>query len=367
MQKQLFDELPSEEQPEQISYLLHLKIEPRKQNEINKKIEKIKKLKEKFEKMIYRINELKDSYAEQISDIEKEFIQNKEAFVVKLFDRYKEKGFTQWQTELISTIIFNEIREIQNYGDVSEELEQVQKELKTLIESKMSDEEKTTISELAKEFMNFTGMDVDEDFDMFDENWFESAQSQADQNQEKERHKHEEQQKRDKILKTDKDFQKLYKRLVKKVHPDLVTDPMVKEEREIKMKELSHAWEERNYYKLLLLKAEIEPDDEAIDLGKGQTKILIAQLNDEIKEWERKDYILRHMDPSTSFYFENFYALHKSTSSKKLVKYKELLINQSEVALHHLKQIKTKKATKEFLKFTREKFKYQEDEFGEFW
>jgi hypothetical protein len=366
MQKGLFDELPKEDQPTPMAHLLDLKIEPRKKNEINKKIEKIKKLKEKFERLRSRVNELKDIYEQQVGPLEKELIENKEAFIKKLFGRYKEKGFAQWQTEMISTVIFNEITEIENRGDTSERVDQIKKELKDLMEAKMSDEEKSMMREMAKEFMKFTGMNVDEDFDIFDESRFEEARQRSNEYHEKEEHEQEEQQKRDKVLKTDKDFQKLYKSLVKKVHPDLVIDPMEKEKRELLMKELSHAWEERDYYNLLMLKSQIEPGEDAIDLGKEQTKMLVKQLNEEINNWESKHYMLKHMDSNTSFYFENFYALHQSTSVKKFEKYKGLLLNQSEVALHHLAQIKTKKATKEFLKATRETLLDEEDDHFDF-
>jgi hypothetical protein len=363
MQHRLFDELPKEEKPQKVASLLHLKVEPRKQNEINKKIEKIKTLKETFEKTVVYVQKLKDTYDRIIGTKEQDLIKKKEKFLVKLHQRWKEKGFTNWQTDLMTDIIYNEAEEIRNYQESSEVVDEIIDEIMTSQQAEMTAEDKEYMNDMAKDFFKFSGINMDEDFDFTDDNAFENFQK----SQEGFENNRAENEKRDKVLKTDKDFQKLYKRLVKKTHPDLVVDPVEKEKREVLMKELSNAWEQRDYYKLLLLKSDIEVDDDApISLGKDQTKILINQLNLEIAEWGKKDYGLKHFNPDTSFYYQNFYARHEKTSLKKFEKHKEQLLEQLVIADLHLSMIKTKKSTKDFLKNTRGKFDV-EDHFMDGW
>ncbi len=364
MQKGLFDELPKEDQPKKQFGLLHLAVAPRKQNEINKKIEKIKKLKLTFEKTKSTIHSLKDTYDELILPSEDVLINHKEDFIIKLHQRWSEKGFTNWQKDVMEGVILDELKYIRDFRDSSNVLNDIEKEIITAQQDRMSNTEKDFLNDMARDFFEFSGIDLDEDFDFTDAGAFENFH----RNQEQFKGQREEDDKRDKVLKTDKDFQKLYKRLVKKTHPDLVVEPAEKERREILMKELSNAWEARDYYKLLLLKSDIEVDDDApISLAKDQTKILIKQLNKEIQDWEVKDYRLKRLDPETSFYYLNFYAIHQKTSLKKFEKFKEELEESLEIADLQLSFLKTKKSTKDFLKATYDNFEDGKDRFMDGW
>jgi hypothetical protein len=357
MQKGLFDELPKEDRPQTSSELLHLTIEPRKQSEINTKIKKIKKLKEAFEKTKADIQQLKDTYHKLITPVEEQFLRDKEKFLVKLHKRWKERGFSAWQSDLIMQIIQNEINEIRNYTDTSKVVDEVSKEIVESQKAQLSDEEKKMMNSMAKDFFNFSGIDADldedENFDFFSDNPFENFGKRQEESQ----NESNAQEKRDKVLNTDKDFQKLYKRLVKKAHPDLVIDPAEKEQRESLMKELSQAWEERDYYKLLLLKSDIEQDDDVpIALGEAQTKTLISQLNAEISLWNQKSYELKHHAEESSFYYQSFYSRSTKISLNKVKAFKDHLEQLSELTYKNLAQLKTKKSTKEFLKHTRVQF-----------
>ncbi|MDO5606936.1 MAG: hypothetical protein Q4G08_00620 [Capnocytophaga sp.] len=78
---------------------------------------------------------------------------------------------------------------------------------------------------------------------------------------------------RDKIKNTDADFQKIYKKLAKKIHPDLYKDENEKQHKEELMKTLSALWENRDYLGLIQLTLTIDPDNEDdIGLSEGNLR-----------------------------------------------------------------------------------------------
>lgn len=328
---------------------------------IDKKIKKIEQLKGQIKKINYHINVAKKLYEEHCKDEKVKLSKLREHLITKLYERFKQKSFLAWQKEMLEAKIMNEANELVSAGYQSEIALNIQEEISNFKMDNMGDDEKDMMNEIAKEFFKNMGINMDEhDFDFDDlknPEFREQFDKEYAEKNEKEYHEYhrknnEQLQKKQKgkVKATDKDFRKLYKNLVKKAHPDLVTNALEKEIREEWMKKLSFAWKERSYYKLLLLDKQINKDSSMnITINESQTKPLINELNEMIRELEVDKYKLKHNNPDTSFYYENFNARSEKGVLKKVLDYKDLIEYQIEEIEDETIGLKTQKSTKELL------------------
>ncbi len=320
-------------------------------DEIGQKIQKIELLKKQLENLTNEINTVKSLYSKHVNKEENNLFITKEKLILKLYERYQQKSFTVWQKELLEEKIINEINFLHEESYQSQKLAEIYEEITRLRSENLGDFEKNIINEMAKDHFKNMGVDIDlEDFDFtssdFRENFEQKFADQYSKQQEQQKHEKQE----EKIKTTDKDFQKLYRSLVKKAHPDLVIDSKDKEQREEWMKKLSLAWEGRNYYQLLLLQKEIDSDASfEVSLDKNQLKSLINQLNKEIRNLETDKYILKNQNPDTSFYYQNFYARSTKGILKKINTFNELIKTQCQDTNDEYNLLKTQKSTKDFL------------------
>lgn len=335
-------------------------------NSIDKKLKKIETLKKQIENTKKKIETIKILYKKHIDKEEQLLFMNKEKLIGRLYERFKHKSFLVWQKELLEGKILNEIQFLTEKGFQSEMIHQIHEEILQLQNEKMDDFEKEMMNDMTKEYLKSMGIEIDED--NFDYKDFMNPNSRAKFEQdfarqyskERETQKHADQ--AEKIKTTDKDFQKLYRTLVKKVHPDLVIDPKEKEQREEWMKKLSQAWEHRNYYELLILQKEIEVDSTTETmLGSSQLKLIIQQLNQEINTLDTEKHILQREHPETAFYYENFSARSEKGMLKKIEEFKSHLQSITTETIEEFEMLKTQKATKELLSIIRD----QQDDFDD--
>lgn len=318
---------------------------------LNKKLKKIDELKKQIENITNAVDIAKKLYVEHIVEEEKNLFVAKEKLIVKLFERFQQKSFTLWQKEVIQEKLNENLRFLSSKGYLSEELSVVQEKLMKIVNDSMSDEEKEYANDLAKEFIKGMGIDIDEeDFDFTDPNFSQKFQedyiNQHAKSEQQEKHA----QQQNKTQNTDKEFQKLYRLLVKKVHPDLVTNKEEKEQREDLMKKLSLVWEKRDYYQLLILKKEIDKDDSIeVELDEAQVTSLVSQLETEIKGLQHQKYVMKEKDPETAFYYNVFYAKSEKGVLKKINDFKVQLGHYMEETEEEFLLLKTQKSTKSFL------------------
>lgn len=330
-------------------------------NTVDKKIKKIEQLKAQIQKITNYTEIAKKLYKENCKQKEEELSKLKEELVIQLYKRYQQKGFTVWQKELLESKITNEIDSLLSSGYESKIIEDIQEDISNAHMENMSMEEKDIMNDFAKEFFKSMGVDMDEeDFDIEDlknAEFREQFKKQHSEKYEKEYHdfhkKNNEEKRNQQKVKakaTNNDFRKLYKNLVKKAHPDLVTNALEKEIREEWMKRLSLAWKERSYYELLLLEKEINKGDETnININESQAAPLIKELNEIIRKLEEDKFVLKHHDPNTSFYYENFSARTEKGILKKILEHKDLINYQIEELEDEKEHLKTQKSTKELL------------------
>ncbi|KAA1244736.1 hypothetical protein [Aquimarina sp. RZ0] len=328
---------------------------------IDKKLKKIEQLKKQISRINNTINTAKKLYDQYIEKEDKKLLELKEQFIIKLYERFNQKAFALWQKEMIESRILNEVNELFSQGYESEKIAEIHEEITRLQSENMDDFEKEMMNEMAKEYLKNMGVNIDEEnfnFEDFANPEFREKfqQDYSDQQtheyhnfyEQEQQQKHREQQQ--KVKTTDKDFQKLYKTLVKKAHPDLVIDPLEKEKREEWMKKLSSAWEERNYYELLVLQKEIDADSSTeVFLNSGQLEPLIKQLNEEISKLESDKYLLKHHNPDTSFYYESFHARSEKGILKKIMEVKGEIHSEIDAIKQQYTRLKTQKSTKELL------------------
>ncbi|WP_010522802.1 hypothetical protein [Aquimarina agarivorans] len=134
-------------------------------SKINKKIEKIDKLKAKFEKSKVTLEKIKKAYSNEIAPLEKEFFKEKEAYIIKLFKYYDTKGFANWQNEMMEDLIMQECNGLFQQNHQTAELLEIYEIINTKQVEKIDPEEKEFMNEMAKDIFNDFGFDVDEDFD----------------------------------------------------------------------------------------------------------------------------------------------------------------------------------------------------------
>jgi len=328
---------------------------------IEKKLKKIENLQQQLIKLSNTIDISRKLYNENCLEEERGVWKEKEQLIIMLFKRFQQKGFSLWQKEMIEGKLMSEIDEIFSSDYDSDIAIEIRENLDDLTTSAMDKDQKEMMEYMAKEFIKNIGLDIDEaNFsfeDLKDKDFQERIRETQEEKfkqeyqefhyQEKDQ-QHEE--KQNKINTTNKDFQKLYKSLAKKAHPDLVIDPLENEIREVWMKRLSTAWEDRDYYELLILQNEISVDDKnAILLTDSQIKPLLQELNRKIATLESEKEVLKYDDPENAFYFENFNARSEKGIFKKILEYKNAIYNTVVEVQEECKKLKTQKSTKDLL------------------
>jgi hypothetical protein len=322
---------------------------------IENKIGKIDQLKVQIKKLHQDLDLIKQLHQELVSGEEITFYKLKEEFAIKLYKRSNEKGFALWQKEVMEDLILETCTFLINASFYSETLQNIQKEIFEHRTNNMDAAEKEMANEIFGDF--FAEMGVDLDMDDFDFTKFtqEEFQEKFKANFHEKQHEQEaefmHQEKNKKVQQTDKTFRKIYKALVKKAHPDLVIDENEKSKREEWMKRLSKAWEERNYYQLLMLQKEIDTNAEInISLESDQLKSLTEQLNEEIRVLEVEKWRIKNNEDENGFYFSNFHARTKKGIEKKLKEYQKHIEYQKHNTQLEIDNLKTKVSTKNYLK-----------------
>jgi hypothetical protein len=299
----------------------HKKIEA-----ISKKTAKIEKLKKDLELLIGKVKMIKEKVEVEISETKKNLSIAKEAYIYVLIDKYAAKGLLVWQRNLTLELIQDEYEVLLKMGYRSEKLANAIDEL-----LKENIEKKELGDEMLREMFDDLGLEEEMDFEDFRNPEFREKMNQKFQEANAERQK--EFEKEQQIENTDVDFQKLYKNLAKLVHPDLCKEELEKAHKEQTMKQLTEAWEKRDYYEILMLWIAIDPDNTiGLRLNEENQKNIIKQLNSKINDLEYEQYQIKNEFSDTSFYYINFNAKTEKGIHNKIKKYARVLdINLEEV------------------------------------
>jgi len=338
-------------------------------DDISKKSLKIEVLKKDLETLVAKIKSLKEKVDSKTSETKEIFCKTKEEYIFLLINKYKIKGFTLWEKDLIIEFINEEYRILMDMGYVSEKLQQAIEDYTKQNISNMKPFEKKMAEELLREMLD--DMDIDSSTFSFEEmsspDFKKRIETEAKENFEKQQKKQKEADKKEIVRKTDIDFQKLYKKLAKISHPDLCKNEAERLEKESQMKALTLAWEDRNYYEILMLWLVIDPNNTTnLELNEKNHKKIIAQLNEKINDLEGEQYRIKNYFKDTAFYYQNFNAPSDKTVDKKIEKYKNALQTTAERTIELTNLFQTTSQLKKHLRYTYDRRAEEEEMFGGF-
>ncbi|WP_134395846.1 hypothetical protein [Flavobacterium psychrophilum] len=315
--------------------------------DISKKLQKIEKLNTDFEKLKTKITNIRQLVDKKTTEIKINLCHTKEQFVILLIKKFGMKRFTKWEKEIIANLINEELELLANYNHESEDLQKALDQYFKSQKENLNKFETEIIQESIKDMLAQFDLDFEDedlDFEKINDPAFKKRVEEKMRTKQKEANERQKQlEKEQKIEKTDIDFQKIYKKLAKLAHPDLYKSKDEKATKEEQMQRLTKAWNERDYYELLMLWLEIDPQN-TIELEINQTnqKNIIAQLNSKIKEIEAETYQVKFHFDDTAFYYQ-FNASSEKAIHTNIEKYKKTLKENLEMtASKHLEVEKTK-------------------------
>lgn len=286
------------------------------QKEVDKKIEKLKKLVD-----------------DKTADEKQKLCKLLHETLHTLKDKYINTKLTVNQKSELIQLATEEFSALHKYECMTDEMRTLQGFFKQEFAKSLSEQEKKNIERNIRKTLKGFGIKIDPKTDVFEnfysENFHEEAFKRAKEaeNEQDKANKQKEQEK--KVLNTDIDFQKLYKKLAKIIHPDLYKNETEKEAQELLMKRLTNAWENRAYHEILLIWIEIDPDNTiGIELTEKNQKNIIKQLNEKITDLEAEIYATKFIYNETCFYYDNFNAPTEKGIYTKINKYIIKLQNQ---------------------------------------
>ena len=354
---------------------------------ISSRLKKIEKLKSLLQKDKKTLETIKSSYDEILKKPIHEVSVELEKYMEKLVNRYAQKSFSMTQKDTLEYLIEDCIELFMQRGHTSEKLDQIIENYENInkeiygdeadYEEEFGDEfdedfeDEDTSGEFEKEFirMMLEGMGLDlgadffKDLDPKDPDFQEKFQQRVFEHADKQKAKKQTEDKRQKTLTTDKEFTKLYKNLVKKVHPDLTTDEDERSRREELMKELSTIWEKRDYYELLVIQSKISKDSQIdIEVNKNQLQQIADDLLEKVREAESERFMFKK-HPDNDFYFSNFFASSENKIKFYIENYKRKILKEKKEIAKNILKLKTQKTTKKYLKAIDEKLE-DENIFG---
>lgn len=296
---------------------------------ISKKTAKIEKLQKDLNALEAKIKLIKEKVELQTKEAKELFAKTKENYIILLIKKHQEKGMTRWQQNIIEDFIQEEYTLLTDMDIVSENLKNIMNVfLKKLMEN-LTPFEKQMRDEAMKEMLKEMGIKPDKNTnfdDMTNPSFMKDFEEKMRAENQKRKEIEKEKEKEILVKNTDIDFQKLYKKLVKMVHPDLSKDEIDKQTREDVMKKLTSAWENRDYYEVIMLWIQIDPENKCeLELNEANQKNIIKQLNAKISDLEYQEFCIKNQFQDTAFYYGNFNAPSEKGIDNKIKKYKESL------------------------------------------
>ena len=280
------------------------------------------------------------------------------------------KSLTKWQKDIIANMINEEYEILCDFNYSSPELELAFSKYVNVQNDEMSSFEREFAKNAFADIMSDFGFDDDEDdfeFDfskMNDPKYKQEFEEKIHQKQQEEQERQKQVQKEKQVAKTDIDFQKVYKKLAKMTHPDLYKTDVEKTVKEEQMQRLTKSWEERNYYELLMIWLEVDPENTIeLEITETNQKNIIKQLNEKIIKLEAEMYRVKFHYKDTSFYYQNFNAPNPKTIVKKIDDYiKTLTDNANQTTQNYSLFEKTVNLKKHLTKVYDQQLKDKEDE-----
>ena len=296
--------------------------------EITNKIKQIEQLSHDFEALKQKIASLKQQVDSQSQTHKNDFCKTKEAYILLLVKKHSLKSLTKWQKGIIADMINKQAEILADFDYCSPELEEAYTEFSKAMNAEMNSFEKEMANDYFNQMMSEMGFDPeDDDFDfnfenMNDPGYKKKMEEKFKQHAEESHQKQKEIEKEMRVAKTDIDFQKVYKKLAKITHPDLSKSEEERITKEAVMQRLTKAWDSRDYYELLMIWLEIDPENTIdLEITENNQKNIIRQLNEKLEAINQDIYDVKNNYNDTAFYFHNFDAKTQKSTDKKIKKF----------------------------------------------
>lgn len=332
---------------------------------LTKKIDKINALRKQIAEVKSNINHVTSLFNQIVAPIQKDSLEAREQCLLKLRALSKRKSLPKKYVHLIEDMMQEMLLYLLEVGHTSAAFQKVTKEYQENMSRAMDNGEMSAAREELKGKLKSDLIGLEQMTGSFDHKEFEKYFERVEKlsinelmeevKRKKDEHFHQlnEQEKLDAIKEKrqfdDDYFQKLYKRLSKKIHPDLVQDAKEKKRREEQMKELSEAWSKRDYTHLLSLNESLA-DSEELVLEEKELKLVLKQLNRTIAELEHEKSELKRGESRESQLYQSFY----SKSEQKIQERMKFSAEELEKDCDHFRELnaihlKSVRAAKEYL------------------
>jgi hypothetical protein len=303
----------------------------KKIEEISNKIQKIEKLTTDFDILKEKIKSIKQLVDKKSSELIKNLCQITEKYLILLTEKYAIKGLTKWQKQIISDLITEELELLDNYNYRTEAIQEAINKYFKIQNDELTNFEKQIVQASYQSFLDDHNIDFEgEEFDLSkinDPEFKKQFEQKINEKQNENKEKEKQILKQEQLKKTDIDFQKIYKKLAKLAHPDLYKSEEEKVIKEQQMQKLTIAWEERDYYEIIMLWMEIDPENTIeLEITEKNQKNIIKQLNEKINDLESEMYMVKYHFHDTAFYYETFNAPTENGMETKIKKYTKDII-----------------------------------------
>ena len=323
---------------------------------ISKKYIKIENLihqQKEVEKKIETIKKLVDT---KIFDDKQKLCNLQQEFIKTLQKIYLTTKLTAEQKSELIDFVFNELATLRKSECTNDEINVISDFFKKEFAKNLTASQRKLVEKNIRKTLKDFGVKIDPKTDVFEkfysDNFQEEAFRRAKEAEEEREKAYKQKEQEKKVLNTDIDFQKLYKKLAKKIHPDLYKNEAEKEAQELLMKRLTNAWENRQYHEILLIWIEIDPENTiGLELTEKNQKNIIKQLNEKITGLEAEIYATKFFYDETAFYYENFHAPSEKGIERNIERYIFELKKQQAELNEKIKRISNTAELKKYLNF----------------
>lgn len=328
-------------------------VQNKKIKKVLSKLDEINRHKEHLEKELKEFRKIKELYKKIASKADSEFCRTKQNYILHLSDRFFDKDFAKWHKELLYDLIMSQYRLLEEKEYYSDILDENKKKVKTYYSEKVNPLDKEGAKRLYDDLKRKGFGKDDEEFTPenfqdpeFRKRFGKKLEDDFRRKEEEERIRKLKQ----RAIDTDLDFHRIYKKLVKLAHPDLACSDEDKQEREYLMKRLTIAWENRDYYEILILHKIIDKENSIeIILSDENADNIIFQLEEKIKELRYERYMTTSRDGDNAVYVR-FHSKYEVIIKEKIEDYVEYLKESAERTQRYMEtDFKSKASTKRYL------------------
>lgn len=330
----------------------------KKHSKINAKIRTLQVEKEKLEVLKARILDVNKEYAERITPLKDELHKLDEE-TLSLFEKFRNKKTVgKKYKELALREMSKIISRLSEGGYMSPYISDLEKEIREKEGENLTEEEEEEMKGMFKQMMDDmfqeSGISPDIIFDEFKNMSMQEVIERMQQKIFEEKEKMQEEMKhefnKEKQSYNDDTFKVMYKSLAKLLHPDKKEDNNSIENKEQLMKDLSLAWENRDYLKLLEINLLVNPNSEGVALDNKHLKEIERSITQELEKIEEFKYAVKNEVTDEFIKYNEFFHVLKSKREAKFLVFeqelKETIINNRNFNKENFKSIKK---TREYL------------------